>query len=279
MRRLAALIVLAVAAAHLVAGAGTVQATSPPGGEPVPFETLAIVADTTGINLAQGHILRVASPDDIEPVSALLSAGYYGGTMAGEVVAAIGDVPPGTVVLIGVIDQSCTPAKAAGLVRGPDGELVMFAPGHVPEPIECFVANVTVGVLSVAADEAPPGSADGATLVDFRFVGNTPPPASATAVDLTADPDGLAAILPPDAELPDLHDVAGGDRRLAFVEPGCQLASAELWTTRLAVTAHFEQEDPHGEILCEIAEYYLAVFDIPADALPPDVELDGSIVG
>ena len=67
--------------------------------------------------------------------------------MADEVVAAIGDVPPGTVVLIGVIDQSCTPAKAAGLVRGDDGELVMFAPGHVPEPIECFVANVTVGVL------------------------------------------------------------------------------------------------------------------------------------
>ena len=96
--------------------------------------------------------------------------------MAGEVVAAIGDVPPGTVVLIGVIDQSCTPAKASGLVRGDDGELMMFAPGHVPEPIECFVANVTVGVLAVAAADAPPSSADGATLVDFRFVGNTPRP-------------------------------------------------------------------------------------------------------
>ena len=36
---------------------------------------------------------------------------------------------------------------------------------------------------------------------------------------------------------------------------------------------------PHGEILCDIAEYYLAVFDIPDDLLPPDVELDGSIVG
>jgi hypothetical protein len=279
MRRVAALIVLGVATAHLSAGARTVEAASPPAGEPVPFETLAVVADTTGINLAQGHILRVASPDDIEPVGALLSAGHYGGTMAGEVVAAIGDVPPGTVVLIGVIDQSCTPAKSAGLVRGDDGELVMFAPGHVPEPIECFVANVTVGVVSVAAAEAPPGSADGAATVDFRFVGNTPPPGSSTAVDLTADPDGLPRILPPDAELPDLPDVASGDRRLAFVEPGCQLASAELWTTRLAVTAHFEQEDPHGEILCEIAEYYLAVFDIPADVLPPDVELDGSIVG
>ena len=245
----------------------------------MPFETLAIVSDTTGINLAEGHILRVASPDDIEPVRALLTSGYYDETMAGEVVAAIGDVPPGTVVLIGVIDQSCTPAKAAGLVRGDDGELKMFAPGHVPEPIECFVANVTVGVLSVAAADAPPGSADGAALVDFRFVGNTPPPGSATAVDLTADPDGLATLLPPDAEVPALPDVAGGIRRVAFVQPGCQLASAELWTTRVVMTAHFEQADPHGEILCEIAEYYLAVFDIPADLLPPDVEIDGSIVG
>jgi hypothetical protein len=256
VRRVVAPIVLAVAAAHLAAGAPTVGAASPPAGEPVPFETLAIVSGTTGVNLAEGHILRVASPDDIEAVAALLDTGPYDETMAGEIVGAIGDVAPGTVVLIGVIDQSCTPAKAAGLVRGLDGELAMYAPGHVPEPIECFAANITVGVLSVAADEAPPGSADGAALVDFRFVGNTPP----------------------DAELPELPDIASGDRRLAFVESGCQLASAELWTTRLAVTAHFEQEDPHGEILCEIAEYYLAVFDIPADRLPPDVEVDGSIV-
>jgi hypothetical protein len=277
-RRVAASIVLALAAAHLAAGSHAVEAASPPEGETVPFETLAVIAATTGINLAEGHILRVASPADIERVSALLSAGYYDETMAGEVVSAIGDVPPGTVVLIGVIDQSCTPAKAAGLVRGPDGELKMFAPGHVPEPIECFVANVTVGVLSVAAADAPPGSADGATLVDFRFVGNMPTAGSATAVDLTADPDGLATILPPDAEMPALPGVASGDRRLAFVEPGCQLASAELWTTRVAMTVHFEQADPHGEILCEIAEYYLAVFDIPADLLPPDVEIDGSIV-
>ena len=39
------------------------------------------------------------------------------------------------------------------------------------------------------------------------------------------------------------------------------------------------QADPHGEILCEIAEYYLSVFDIAADVLPPDVEIGGSIVG
>ena len=41
---------------------------------------------------------------------------------------------------------------------------------------------------------------------------------------------------------------------------------------------HFELEDPHVEMLCEAAEYYLAVFDIPADEVPPDAELYGSIV-
>jgi hypothetical protein len=244
----------------------------------VPFETLAIVSGTTGINLAEGHILRVASPDDLEPVAALLDAGRFDETMADEVIVAIGDVAPGTVVLIGVIDQSCTPAQAAGLVRSDDGELAMFAPGHVPEPIECFVANVTVGVLAVAAADAPPGSADGAVLVEFRFVGNTPLAGGTTAVDLTADADGLARLLPPGAEVPALPDVASGDRRVAFVEPGCQLASAELWTTRVAVTEHFEQAEPHGEILCEIAEYYLAVFDVADDDVPPNAELVGSIV-
>jgi hypothetical protein len=277
VRRGAALIVPVLAAAHLGAGPRPVEASAP-AGEPVPFESLAIVSGTTGINLAEGHILRVASPDDIEPVAALLDAGPYDDTMADEVVEAIGAVPPGTVVLIGVIDQSCTPAKVAGLVRGPDGELAMFAPGHVPEPVECFVANITVGVLSVAADEAPPGSADGAQLVDFRSVGSTPPSSGATAVDLTDDPDRLAMLLPADAEVPALPDVAKGNRRIAFVQSGCQLASAELWTGRVVITAHFEQADPSVEVVCEIAEYYLAVFDIAADLLPPNVEVDGSIV-
>jgi hypothetical protein len=272
-RRFAASIAVALAAAHLAATVG------PPDGEPVPFETRAIVADTTGIDLVQGHILRVASADDVEALRALLDAGSADDTMAGRVVAAIGHVPAGTVVLIGIIDQSCTPATEAGLVRGTDGELRMFAPGHVPEPIECFAANTTVAILSVAAADAPPGSADGARLVEFRFVGNQPTAGSATAVDLTADAGELATVLPPGAEMPVLPAVAKGARRVAFVQSGCQLASAELWATRAALTAHFEQADPHGEILCAVAEFYLAVFDIPAALLPHDVEIAGSIVG
>ena len=112
-----------------------------PDGEPVEFETLGIVSDTTGINLGE-HILRLGNDDDIE------AAGSAPGGRRGLAVrrrrssTRIGEIPAGTVVLIGIIDISCTPADEAGLVRGDDGELAMFAPGHVPEPIECFAANV-----------------------------------------------------------------------------------------------------------------------------------------
>jgi hypothetical protein len=32
-------------------------------------------------------------------------------------------------------------------------------------------------------------------------------------------------------------------------------------------------------INCAVAEFYLAVFDVPVDRLPPTAELDDSIVG
>ena len=63
----------------------------------------------------------------------------------------------------------------------------MFAPGHVPEPIECFAANTTVAVLEVDSADAPPGSADGAELVHFGFAG-LDNPGSVMAADLTATP-------------------------------------------------------------------------------------------
>ena len=31
--------------------------------------------------------------------------------------------------------------------------------------------------------------------------------------------------------------------------------------------------------MCDAAEYYLAVFDVPAGLIPPDADLAGSIVG
>jgi len=43
----------------------------------------------------------------------------------------------------------------AGLVRTKDDDLSMYAPGHIPEPNECFAAVQTVAVLLVDADDAP----------------------------------------------------------------------------------------------------------------------------
>ena len=43
----------------------------------------------------------------------------------------------------------------------------MFAVGHVPEQIECFVAVVTVAIVSVDAADAPVGAGDGAELVSL----------------------------------------------------------------------------------------------------------------
>ena len=129
--------------------------------------------------------------------------------MADEVVDSIDEVPDGKVVLVGIIDISCTPAETAGLVRLDDGQLAMFAPGHVPEPIECFVANTTVAVLAVDAADAPPGSADGAELVHFGFAGFDNP-GNVMAVELTDDADALTTILPADAEVPVLPPIAGG---------------------------------------------------------------------
>ena len=68
-------------------------------------------------------------------------------------------------------------------------------------------------------------------------------------------------------------------RRLAFVGVGCALASAELWVSSTEIVPHFEQEDPEVVVMCDAAEYYLAVFDVPSDQVPPDAELAGSIVG
>lgn len=226
-------------------------AEEPPTGEPVPFETLAIVSSSDGVNLAPEQILRVRPHDDLGEITDLL-AGDYESAFADELVASIGDgVPPGRVVLIGEIDASCTPAKQAGLVRRPDGHLELYAPGHVPEPIECVVAVVTVAVVSVTADEAPAGSTDRADLVDFEPLGYDPD----LAVDAEETTDGVPA----------------GYRRFSFVLAGCQHETAELIVTRRVIDARLEHDDPDELILCD--QYYRAVFDVDDALVPASADL------
>ena len=203
---------LLIACGALAAG-HPAAASAEPKGEPVPFETVAVVSDISGINLGDHQILRLARNEDIDAVGELL-AEDHGSPLADEVMAAVDEVPSGAVVLMGVIDVSCTPATEAGLVRlDAGGELVMFAPGHVPAPIECFAANTTVAVLAVDAEDAPPGSADGADLVEFAYAG-VENPGNISAVELTDDPAALATILPADAEVPTLPASVAGVRRL-----------------------------------------------------------------
>ena len=272
---------LVVTALAIVAGIATAQSATaagdPPKGEPVPFETLAIVSGTSGINLYDTQILRLASGEDLARADELLAEGRDP-TMADEVVDSIAEIPDGKVVLVGIIDVSCTPAKAAGLVRLEDGHLAMFAPGHVPEPIECVVANTTVAVLAVDATDAPLGSADGAELVHSGLAGFDNP-GNVSAVELTDDADALTAILPADAEVPVLPPLPAATRRLAFVGVGCAFGGAELWVTPTEILPRFEHEDPDVHVLCDTAEYYLAIFDLPTDGAPPDAELAGSNVG
>ena len=77
----------------------------------------------------------------------------------------------------------------------------------------------------VDADEAPPGSADGAELVEFAFAG-VENPGDVSAVELTDDPAALATILPADAEVPDLPPPVDGMRRLALVRRGLRSSPA-----------------------------------------------------
>lgn len=273
-----ALITATLAAAGTLAGAPAQSADAATPDTGVPFETLGIVSGTEGINLWQPELLRVRNNDDIEWARDLLSSGGDG-RLPDRVIEIIGDIPRGRVVLIGVIDISCTPADEASLVRGQDGHLGMYAPGHVAEPIECFAPVVTVAVLSVDADDAPPGSTDDAELVAFEFVGHEVPE-GASAAELAgsdaSDESALASILPADATVPKLPPLSGGDRRFAFVLSTCGYTTAELIVTGNVITARPERDDPDVHVDCAQAAYSVAVFDLPSAITPLDAQLVGA---
>jgi hypothetical protein len=247
---------MALAIATACVCVGTTSATAadePPKGDPIPFETLAIESSSAGINLWYRQILRVRPNDDLGALTELL-AGDFDAELAEELVASIGDgVAPGQVVLIGEIDSSCTPADEAGLVRGADGQLEMFAPGHVPEPIECVVAVSTVAVLSVDADDAPPGSTDHAELVTFENLG--------VGADIGSSAEEVTAGVP------------DGYRRFSFVRIGCAHDSAELIVTASTIDARLEYDDPDDMVVCAGPVYYRVVFDLPAASVPLSAQL------
>lgn len=264
----------------IILGAAAIAATTPGAAttttpaNAVPFRTLAIVDGVEGFDLWGPGLLRVGSNSDVDWLRDLLADGE-GNPFVERVAGAIGDIPDGRVVLIGVIDISCTPATTAALVRGEDGHLNMFAPGHVPEQIGCFVPVVTVGVLSVDAGDAPPGSTDHAELVAFGFAGYEPL-LGHNATELAADDAALHSIMPGDATAPSLPPLADGDRRFAFSRIGCQHTTAELLVTRLIVDARLAYDEPGVRVDCARAEWYVAVFDIPTEIVLDSAVLVGS---
>lgn len=240
----------------------------------VPFETLGVVSAPSGVNLLEGSLLAVRNEHDIEGTRELLALGHDD-SFADEIVGVIDAIPADRVVLIGVIDSSCTPAKDAGLRLDEEGELEMFAPGHHPEPVECVVAVVTVGIVAVAADDAPVGAGDGATLVGFSYVGSAAP-SEPNSVEITGDDSLLSTILPDDAELPDLPPRDPGDRRFGFVRSGCANTTAELMVTPQLIDVRLGY-DEHGLVVnCAMAEYFVAVFDVPADLVREIAQLQGA---
>ena len=240
----------------------------------VPFETLGIVSSTSGINLLEGSIIAVRADHEVDGARDVLARGYDE-SFTREVIGTIGEIPSDRVVLVGVIDSSCTPAKEAGLQRDKDGELSMTAPGHVPEPIECFVAVITVAVLSVDADDAPVGAGDGAELIEFDLTGFGAP-AEPTAVEITDDDALLLDILPAGAEIPDLPPRDAADRRFGFVRSGCANTTAELIVTPQLLDARLGY-DEHGMVVnCARAEFFLVVFDVPDDLVREIAQLAGA---
>lgn len=259
---------IAVLAGSLAWGSAVRAAGVP---EEVPFETLGIVTETSGINLVEGSLLTIRSEEEIPAARDLLATGYDD-AFAREVIGTIGEIPSDRVVMIGVIDSSCTPAKKAGLERDRDGELHMTAVGHVPVQVECFVAVVTVAIVSVDAADAPVGAGDGADLVALERTNQS----VAGAIEITADDQLLLDILADGATLPELPPRRPEDRRFGFVRAGCANTAAEVIVTTQLIDARLGH-DQHGLVVgCDQAEYYVVVFDVPSDLVRTTAVLVGA---
>lgn len=248
-RRLALALALVLAPSALVAAPAAASGAAAPARD-IPFELVGLVAQPAAINLQPGHPVRVAGESDRSGLGELLALGTDG-SFADDVMALVdqrfpGPLPAGTTLLVGVVHSGCFPAASVVLRGEPAGTVTMTGVPDEDEGVACVVALQSVAVVAVAAAAVPPGSADGAELVGF----------------------GEAAALELPAPRP-------GQRRFVFALDGCGATTAELVVTPALIDATPEAAPGEPEHDCEIAEHYLAAFDVPADAVGPTAVVAG----
>ena len=237
-----------------------------------PFETIAVMSDSTGINLVPHVPIAVRNADDLADLEGIMGDGFSG-DLPDRVMAAVEQVPTGMMPLVGIIDTSCGPPSTPGLSIDADGNVAMYALDPVPNQPECFVAVDTVAVLAVDPADVPIGAAGPAELLAFeRLSGSVTgaPPAVELGPDATAT---LSAMVGADGDVPDLPPLVKGTRRFAFVTAGCQDATAELLVTRRFLQPRLYTDPVDLGIACAQAEFFLTVFDVPDSFVWPNAAL------
>ena len=124
---------LPLLALTLVAGFAT--ASSPPddAAHAIAFETIAVMSDTTGINLVPHVPIAVRNADDLADLERIIGDGVAG-DLPDRVIAAVEQVPTGMMPLVGIIDTGCSPPSTPGLSIDADGNVAMYALDPVPRP-------------------------------------------------------------------------------------------------------------------------------------------------
>jgi hypothetical protein len=146
-------------------------------------------------------------------------------------------------------DVTATPARSASTGASPPGPSPSGAPTPAASPSGATTliafAMVSSAGTAAAAEVRSPDDVD-------RFVGGPP--------DVVADARAAVA----------RH---AGSRMFAFVLAGCQNTGATLSIRADRVTAALTG----GEgIACLVAEYFLAVFAVPAHLVPPDAKVSAA---
>ncbi|GIJ72943.1 hypothetical protein Voc01_078600 [Virgisporangium ochraceum] len=123
------------------------------------------------------------------------------------------------------------------------------------------------------SDASPPASTGATTLIAFAMVSS----AGTAAAAEVRSPDDVDRFVggPPDVVATARAAVArhAGSRMFAFVLAGCQNTGATLSIRAGRVTAALTG----GEgIACLVAEYFLAVFAVPAHLVPPDAKVSAA---